>query len=76
MARVAGIQFNKTPGGKIKSVTIDLKKHGEVINTLLEKLDAIEEDEFEKKWRKGGITVDRLWESFLFKVRNHKWPLK
>jgi hypothetical protein len=53
MARIAGIQFNKTSNGTIKSVTIDLKKHGEVINPVLESLGVIDNNNFEQLWKQG-----------------------
>lgn len=58
MARVAGIQFKDNAIGLHTHVIIDLKKHGETLKPFLEKLGAVEEeDEFEKKWAKGGYTV-------------------
>ena len=59
MARIAGIQLDRAANGTIKKVTFDLKKHGEIINPILEKMGVIEEDEFEKKWSKG-VTGDEL----------------
>ncbi len=35
MVSIAGIQFNKTALGKLKSVTIDLNKHGGEINSFM-----------------------------------------
>lgn len=58
MARVAGIQFKDNARGLHTHVIIDLKKHGETLKPFLEKLGAVEEDEFEKKWAKGGYTVE------------------
>ncbi|MHB8259798.1 MAG: thioredoxin domain-containing protein [Bacteroidia bacterium] len=59
MARVAGIQIDKATNGTIKKVTFDFKKHGEVLKPILENMGAIEEDDFEKKWREG-ITREEL----------------
>jgi hypothetical protein len=74
MARIAGIKLYKTSTGKLKAVTVDLKKHGSMINPYLEKIgiiEAKEREEFEKKW-KSGITgeevkkriiahIDKVW---------------
>lgn len=63
MARIAGITLNKTTSGKLKSVTIDLKKHGELMNPILEELGVIEVDlEKEKFFKKfnSGITGDEV----------------
>jgi uncharacterized protein YaiE (UPF0345 family) len=73
MARIAGIQFNKTPSGKVKSVTFDLKKHGEVITPVLESLGAIEEDEFEKKWKQGGYTVQEAKARTIQVIKKLPW---
>jgi hypothetical protein len=53
MARIAGIQFEKDSKGKRRYVRIDLKKHGNDIAPFLEKMGAIEEDEFERDWNSG-----------------------
>lgn len=59
MARIAGIKLNKSLNGKIKTVTFDFKKHGDIINPILEKLGAVEpqeeEDDFEREF-KAGLT--------------------
>lgn len=39
MARIAGIKYNKTTGGKVKSVTIDLKKWGEYFEDFLDMIE-------------------------------------
>lgn len=36
MARIAGITYNKTATGKVKSVTIDLKKWGQYLEDFLD----------------------------------------
>jgi hypothetical protein len=53
MARIAGISTDKDTKGNIRKVTFDFKKHEADIRPILEKLGAIEEDEFEKKWKEG-----------------------
>jgi hypothetical protein len=69
MARVAGIQFEDDSKGNHRYVRIDLKKHAEVI-PYLEKIGAIEEeDEFEKEWKKGGLTTEQAKELTKRKIR-------
>lgn len=51
--KTAGIKFDKYANGSIKSVTFNYKKHGEAIEPILKSLGAIEEDEFEKEYKKG-----------------------
>ena len=63
MARIAGIKVEKSVSGKIKAVTFNFKKHGELLNPILEELGVIEIDakreEFMKKFN-NGITGDVL----------------
>lgn len=49
MALIAGIKLHKTPSGEIKAATIDMKKHGELLKPLLEKVGAVVEDDFDKR---------------------------
>ena len=53
MARIAGITTDKDPKGNIRKVTFDFKKHEVTLRPILEKLGAIEEDEFDRKCRTG-----------------------
>jgi hypothetical protein len=39
MARIAGIKYHKTAGGKLKSITIDLQKWGEYLEDFLDMLE-------------------------------------
>ena len=48
MARVAGIQIEKDTKGRVAYVRINVKKHPEFIPQL-EKVGAIEYNDFEKK---------------------------
>ncbi len=73
MARVAGVQVTKTNSGKLKSVTFDLKKHGDKINPILQELGIIVEDDFEVKWRKGGLTPEQLKEKLVSYVHTLPW---
>jgi hypothetical protein len=52
MARIAGIKLHKTATGKVKSITIDLKKWGSELEDFLDRLDIAD--------RRGGDTVP--WE--------------
>ena len=68
MARIAGIKLHKTPSGEIKSATIDMKKHGELLKPLLEKVGAVVEDDFDKRWKElqvTGYTVEEFRERLL-----------
>ena len=59
MARIAGIQFEKDARGKRRYVRIDLKKHGSDIAPFLEKMGAMEGDEFEREW-KNSVSGDHV----------------
>lgn len=60
MKNTIGVKFSNDASGKIKSVTIDLLKHGKDLQPFFEKVGAISnEDDFEKKWAEG-ITGDEL----------------
>jgi hypothetical protein len=77
MARIAGIKLHKTPTGKLKAVTFDLKKHGNMINPYLEKIgiiEAKEREEFEKKW-KTGITGEEVKKKVIERIKKH-WEKK
>ncbi|MDP2387192.1 MAG: hypothetical protein Q8M29_12520 [Bacteroidota bacterium] len=63
MARIAGIQFIYNEEGVRTHVIVDLKKYGEKIKPYLQEIGAVDEDEFEKKWAKGGLTVEKLRKS-------------
>ena len=76
MSGIAGIKLHKTPTGKLKSVTIDVKKHGDLLQPLLEKIDAAEKEEFEREWAealKTGCTVEQMRESMLAKIDALPW---
>jgi hypothetical protein len=59
MARIAGIQFEKDARGNRRYVRIDLKKHGNDIAPFLEKVGAVDIDEFEKEWA-TSVSGDRV----------------
>jgi hypothetical protein len=77
MARIAGIQFKDNAKGLHTHVIIDLKKHGEKLKPFLEEVGVVEEDEFEKKWKKGGYTVEEARKLLIDKIRKHpSWKKK
>jgi hypothetical protein len=79
MARIAGIQVNKGANGKPKSITIDLKKHGDKFRQQLIELglgEVIDEDydpEFEKEWAKGGMTPEELRQHLYRTIDSLPW---
>ena len=70
MANVAGIKFTKDAKNENRYVTIDLKKHGEIFNPVLTKVGALEDDEFEKKWKKG-ISEEEFWGKIEKTIHRH-----
>ena len=78
MSGIAGIKLHKTPTGKIKSVTIDVKKHGDLLQPLLEKINAAEKEEFEREWAEAMkpnsnyITPEQLRKN-LYKKIDELW---
>lgn len=73
MARIAGIQFKDNARGVHTHVLIDLKKHGELIMPLLQKIGAVEQDEFDKEWAEGGLTLEELRTSLHKKIKSLPW---
>jgi len=73
MKEIAGIQFNKDASGKEQSVTIDLKKHGNEIQSFLMKIGAIETaDTFEKRWS-DAISGDELVSRVQTHIKTLPW---
>ena len=72
MAQIAGIKFNNSSSGELKSVTIDLKKHWDAIRPFLENVGALEDDDFEKDWAKGGRTVEEARAESLKRIKAWK----
>lgn len=52
MPRIAGVQIEKDSKGRPAFARINLKKHPETLE-LLNRIGAIEEDQFEKDWKRG-----------------------
>jgi len=76
MARVAGITTEKDSKGNISKVTFDLKKHRAEVMPLLIKLGAVEEDDFEKEWKKAketGLTLEEFKTEMLKTIRSWEW---
>ncbi|WP_396176191.1 hypothetical protein [Flavobacterium sp.] len=73
MKEIAGIQFNKDASGKEQSVTIDLKKYGNEIQSFLMKIGAIETaDAFEKRWS-DAISGDELVSRVQTHIKTLPW---
>jgi uncharacterized protein with GYD domain len=73
MKEIAGIQFNKDASGKEQSVTIDLKKYGNEIQSFLMKIGAIETaDTFEKRWS-DAISGDELVSRVQTHIKTLPW---
>jgi hypothetical protein len=70
MARVAGIQIEKDSKDRPTHARFDLKKHPEALE-LLQKIGAIEEDEFEREWKRG-ISGEQLRKELHKRIDN--WP--
>ncbi|HEX3006885.1 MAG TPA: hypothetical protein VHO90_04655 [Bacteroidales bacterium] len=51
MARIPGVQIEKDSKGRPAYARFNLKKHPEALE-LLNKIGAIEEDEFEREWNR------------------------
>jgi hypothetical protein len=72
MARIAGITTEKDFKGNIKKVTFDFKKYEVKLRPILEELGAIEEDEFDKKFREG-TPIKEAFEELRAEIRSWKW---
>lgn len=60
MATIAGIKFTKDAKRRNRFVTIDLKKHGDLFNPILQKVGALDSDDFEQDW-KNGLSGEDFW---------------
>jgi hypothetical protein len=69
MARIAGIQIEKDIKGCPTYARFNLKKHPEALE-LLHKIGAIEEDEFEREWKRG-LTIDEAKNEMHTRIK--KW---
>lgn len=62
MSRVAGIATLENAKGEITHVTIDVKKHREVMTPILYQLGIIEESKFMKDFE-NGLTIEEARKS-------------
>ncbi|MFN0082489.1 MAG: hypothetical protein ACKVOM_08210 [Ferruginibacter sp.] len=53
MPRIAGVATQKNTKGKITHLTIDVKKHKEIVAPLLEQLGVKMKSKFEDDWQRG-----------------------
>ena len=72
MARIAGITFEKDTKGNKRFVRIDLKKYSSEITPFLEKVGAVEPDEFERRWAEG-ITIEEAKQRSRDFIMNHDY---
>jgi len=72
MARIAGIKFEKDTKGNNRYVRIDLKKFSSDITPFLEKVGAIEQDDFERRWAEG-MTIEEAKEQMRQFIDNHDY---
>ena len=57
MPRIAGVATQKNTKGEITHLTIDVKKHKDIVAPLLEQLGVKTKSKFEEDWE-GGITLE------------------
>ncbi len=57
MAQIAGIKTQKNTKGEITHVTINIKKHKELITPVLEELGVLQKSKFMQEYEKG-ITIE------------------
>ena len=62
MATLEGIDTKFNEKGEITHLTLDVKKHKNIVAPLLEQLALSEKEQFEAKW-KNGITPDQMQEN-------------
>jgi hypothetical protein len=72
MARIAGIKLHKTPKGKLKSVTISMKHHAHLVQPLLEKVGAVEEDDFDRRFREG-VSIEQSRKEMMELINSYPW---
>ena len=59
MPRIAGVATQKNSKGEITHLTIDVKKHKDIVAPLLEQLGVKTTSKFEKDWERG-ITLEEF----------------
>jgi len=76
MARIVGITTQKDTKGNITKVTIDVKKHRDILTPLLEHLASKDSDAFEKEWaaaKTSGSPVEEVFDRLETKIRSWEW---
>ena len=53
MPRIAGVATQKNTKGEITHLTIDVKKHKDIVAPLLEQLGVKTKSKFEEDWERG-----------------------
>lgn len=59
MPRIAGIATQKNSKGELTHLTINVKKHKEMVAPLMMQLCPTEKTQFEKDWERG-ITIEEV----------------
>jgi hypothetical protein len=73
MARIPGIQIEKDKKGRVAYVRINVKKHPEFILEL-EKVGAIEYNDFEKEWNDPtNVTFEEAKKHTLDHINSLQW---
>ena len=74
MSEVSGIELEKDAGGHNSYVRIDLKKYGDMINPILQRLGVnlsdSNLDEFERDWNKG-LSIEEFRQYAKQELRKH-----
>ena len=69
MSEVSGIELEKDAAGNNSYVRIDLKKYGDMINPILQRL-GVNLDEFERDWNKG-LSIEEFRQYAKQELRKH-----
>ena len=74
MSEVSGIELEKDAAGNNSYVRIDLKKYGDMINPILQRLGVnlsdSNRDEFERDWNKG-LSIEEFRQYAKQELRKH-----
>ena len=74
MSEVSGIELEKDAAGNNSYVRIDLKKYGDMINPILQRLGVnlsdCNLDEFERDWNKG-LSIEEFRQYAKQELRKH-----
>ena len=71
MPRIAGVATQKNTKGEITHLTIEVKKHKDLVAPLLEQLGVKTTSKFEEDWERG-ITLEEFRKN-LHKRTNELW---